>query len=543
MKKLILLTLMLVMYSLTFAQFKQVAEGPKFEEPEEGFAKILQLKNGNTFYIHVTLKDGINVRIYDANHIEKVVSTFSPAYVELEKSDDVEGVLEINNDVIVFVNKAEDHLLTLHRLIIDGSTGKLKKQKIIAVSKNVWKESAFINTRQLDFFNVRKDQYSDNYAIAIYDASEKDKTKRVEIIHFGSDNNEIIRKFCFLPSDTRCNFIDMVVINTEKVCAFLEFKWKDEIKNNVMAVIEKGKPEIDYTELNIPLELHIPFGISKYNPVTKKILLLVAGISNPNKFVVGMRSKSKNEEYTVLLNMIDPATKEIKPVPEFGPTEKLNAGYNEILDQKKGFKGMPQNIIINNDGSFTVLYEEIMFLGNGDSEGTNLGSLVVSTFDLTGKFVSEYLVVKDHLNFKHQLFPFYLSKRELSAQLLFKGNQYKSFSFIDGTKNKYILFNDTEKNNDITNTKLVLKSGTLSRSKLIRVSGITGDCDAFKYTLTGIDILPKRDYLFGERDKGHFLAAVTISSYNKTNNIYATLMLDKINTRNKMVSVVWQEPQ
>ena len=60
--KTIIAVLFLILLSLsylpTYAQFKLVAQGPKFEEPEEGFAKILQLKNGNTFIFILLQKMG-----------------------------------------------------------------------------------------------------------------------------------------------------------------------------------------------------------------------------------------------------------------------------------------------------------------------------------------------------------------------------------------------------------------------------------------------------------------------------------------------------
>ena len=198
---------------------------------------------------------------------------------------------------------------------------------------------------------------------------------------------------------------------------------------------------------------------------------------------------------------------------------------------------------MNDDGSFTILNEEMTIITSSNGNGTNLGTLAISTYDMNGKLRSDYLIPKLHwVQSFNQLQPFYLSERELTAQALLKGNQYKSFAFINGAQNNYILFNDTKRNNDIVNAKKGSRFGSDTRSKLVRVMGMTGDCDAFMYKLTGDEVLPKREYLFGEKEKGHALALLTISDYNKKNNTYATLMLDKNNTRSKMVSVVWQEP-
>ena len=96
------------------AQFKQVAESPGFEEPTTGHLRILQMKNGNTAFIHITPKDGIDLRIYDAGHQEKIVSNVELGIKRVKLSNEmsmfpsaneenIEGVFEINNDIVVFI--------------------------------------------------------------------------------------------------------------------------------------------------------------------------------------------------------------------------------------------------------------------------------------------------------------------------------------------------------------------------------------------------------------------------------------------------------
>jgi hypothetical protein len=532
-----LLSLLCIVYLPIHAQFKIIAEGPKFEEPEEGFAKILQLKNGNTFYIHITPKDGINVRVYDANHKEKAVKTISPAYESLDKKDEVRAIFEMNNDVVLFVNRDDDgdKLPRLHRLIFDGITGSLKKQQIIGTGKYTWRDRPF-TTDPIIFFNIRKDPNSDNYAVANYDETEKDNTKRIELVQYGSDHNEINRKFCVLPDEKGVPYFeDMVVLGKEKLAVMIDFYTKGSGKEkaqhkSMMAISEKGKP-IYFVEIS-----GSDYGrwMIKYNTVSKKILCFL---------IAAQRSTINKVEYGTLLFQTDPVTKLVEPLPDLTHSENLHKGFKDIIEEKNTYQGLPQNIVVNDDGSFTILNEEMTIITSSNGNGTNLGTLAISTYDMNGKLRSDYLIPKLHwIQSFNQLQPFYLSERELTAQVLLKGNQYKSFVFINGAKNNYVLFNDTERNNDIVNAKKGARFGSDTRSKLVRVMGITGDCDAFMYKLTGDDALPNREYLFGEMGKGHALALLTISDYNKKNNTYATLMLDKSNTKSKMVNVVWQEP-
>lgn len=104
---------------VTNAQFKQLAEGPKFEEPETGFVKIVQMKNGNTVYFHLTPKDGISLRVYDATHAEKAAVTYNPTFERVkmpkrdgpfwpgENSENIKGIFGINNDLVVFISEED----------------------------------------------------------------------------------------------------------------------------------------------------------------------------------------------------------------------------------------------------------------------------------------------------------------------------------------------------------------------------------------------------------------------------------------------------
>ena len=521
------------------AQFKTIAEGPKFEKPEEGFAKILQLKNGNTFYIHITMKDGINIRIYDARHKEKISKTLNPSYTDLIERDDIKGIFEINNDVIVLVNREdEDKIASLYRLIIDGNTGNLKKQQIIGRCKYKWRDRPdLIYT----FFYVSKDPASDNYALAMLNGNEKDNTKQLEIVHYGSDNNEINRQFCSLPDkkDAISHFNEMIVMGKEKICLLLTFSWKAAEKRksesqSKLVIIEKGKATVEYTDLNLHNDLPTVYCMGKYNRVINKIMYISATLV-PNI--------KTNNQYNIYLDLIDPVTKQIQNITEFGHSETLNKAYKEILDLKTDYRGMPQNIIINSDGSFTVLFEEMEMMFNGQSGGSfTIGTLAITNYNKEGIFQSDYLIPKAHWVVGDAFMPFYLSKAEIKPQLLLKGDQYKSFVYINGTKNKHVLFNDTERNDDLANTRKKARFASDTKSKLVRLMYLTDNCDAYKYSLKGSDVLPAREYLFDKLAKEYTVALLTVSDYDANSNTFTTLKIDSEKSKNKSVSVVWLQP-
>ena len=74
-------------FSITSAQFKVLSESSTFDEPEDVVSRIIQMKNGNTFYVHLTQKEGIDFRIYDPSHRQTVVSSVTPSFGKLRKPD------------------------------------------------------------------------------------------------------------------------------------------------------------------------------------------------------------------------------------------------------------------------------------------------------------------------------------------------------------------------------------------------------------------------------------------------------------------------
>ncbi|WDZ99787.1 hypothetical protein [Mucilaginibacter sp. SJ] len=105
MKKTALLVALMLLCGITLqAQFKPLAEGATFEEPEEGFAKILQLKNGNTMFIHITYKKGINVRMYNASYQEIAVTHVDPSYGKLDHGS-IEAVFELAGNAVLMIRK------------------------------------------------------------------------------------------------------------------------------------------------------------------------------------------------------------------------------------------------------------------------------------------------------------------------------------------------------------------------------------------------------------------------------------------------------
>jgi hypothetical protein len=529
MKKSTLLLLSMLLVIIANAQFKQIAEGPVFKEPVEGYAKILQLKNGNTMFINITTKKSIDVRLYNADHQEIAVTDDELNAVGKLKHSSIEGVFEISGNVVICISEIDSRTPVLYRVIIDGKNGDLKEESKIGELNKLGFGAGYAiiwgNVPLPDFY-VRKDPNSDNYAVAMFNSFESERSKRIEIVVYGSDNKEVRRAYYASPQEKYkyLVYLDMAVIGPDKV-SVLAYGYNTNHSGGkaselILANLDKGASSVTFTELNFSKDLIVHSGVVRYNPVMK-ILALVATT----------KAKEKDKSYVPYFALVDPFKQQLLRADPISPSDKLIE-----FDKKEKFDGLPQNLFINDDGSTTIVYEEMVVSTYtssqfGSTTSTGLGRVAVVNYSKTGEPVNEFLARKSQILYSTGLGPFYLSQREGTAQWLFSGNQYKSFAYINGKDKSYLLFNDTERNND-----------SQEGGKLVTVNGVSGS-DGFYYPLAGSAMVPKRDYIFGqpEKKRDHNLALFSISDYDRNNNVYAVLKLENESGK-KGVKLVWLQP-
>lgn len=527
MRTLILSLVACLLFNVTNAQFKTVAEGPVFRELGLGYGKILQLKNGGTLLFYIREQDDIIVRVYDEQHAEKAVQTIEPAYGHL-KSEDVAAIFEIDGDGILLISGLDNKVLKLYRLIIDGKKGTLKSETVVADFEDVKGPQSYAMTfggnLELGYF-VRKDPYSDNYAVVQLNGLESDRNKRLEIIFFNKEHKEIGRSFFKSPGDRYkyLKYIDMVVIGDQKVCVLA---YDNSTKGSggkesklVIATLEKDMDNVTLNELNPAKNYVVKDGLMRYNPATKQVILVGAVKEKPNTF---------NSPYQTFMMMIDPFANTPPRAIDFFPKKAGKEATSLFGDED--FGPVPQNVFVNEDGSFSVVFEELKKNTINHYVESILGSVAIAVCDKEGKEISGYLIPKRQKLGGSLLSPFYHSRREGTAQYFANGNQYKSFSYLARTNKSYVLINDLGENTE-----------KVSNGKIAKVSGVS-DCDAFYYPLVGKDVLPTRDFVFGAPDKGtHNLALFSVSDYNAETNLYVTLRMVK--GRDEGIRLVWLSPQ
>lgn len=359
---------------------------------------------------------------------------------------------------------------------------------------------------------------------------ESDKNKRIEIFHYSADHKLLTKAFYNSPDGQYkyINYVDMVVLGKEKVCV-LAYAYNTRSSGGkaselVIANLKAGDSTANIKKLSFSKDLAKMNGIMKYNPVTKKIIsVLIAEES----------SKRSTTTYATYLTFYNPAEEKLEYTGDLIPGAAI-AKSAELYGDKKMFSGIPQNLYINKDGSFVVVFEE-MSTAVDRSKGisqTWLGSIAASLYSITGGDLGSYFIPKNQFIRNEFLTPFYLADREKQLQKMLYGNQYKSFSYIDGLNKSYILMNDIAKNEE----------KGLKGEKLTTINSV-GNCDAIIYELNGKDVIPARKYVFGEPGKKeHNLGLFAISDYDHEKNIYVTLRLAK-EGRSKEVQLVWLQPQ
>ena len=522
MKRLSFISFLLLFSFITNAQFFQYAEGPVFPDPGPGFAKILQMKDGSTMFIHISFTKGLDVQAYGLQYKEKTETIILPAYGTLH-SGNVEGIFEINGDAVVMISDAADNETVLYRLIIDGKTAKLKEEKQIASVKKITGTS-------LPKLAVRKDPNSENYAVATFNSFESDTSKRIVISLYGNDNKEISSSFYSSKTEKYkyLQYIDMVVLGSDKV-AMLLYGYNIKSSNEktgelIFATLDKATKSVIINELDLSNDLLPENGITRYDPQTKRILLLMTA-----------KLKSESDKVNAYMAIVDPVTRKLLTSNIIGPGEKVNAKYAEISGKKTGYAGMPQSLLLNNDGSYTIVYEE-METGkeNDTARHTILRNTVVATYNTEAAILTSYLIPLDHYLSNTSIPPFYQSARDAAGQQFSGNNQFKSSTYISDGHTSFVVFND---NNGNAETAM---SGKVDKFDEVK------DADGFYCSLAGNEIIPGRGYVFGKPvpvsgQVQHKAGLFTVYDYDRANNIFIVLKQDK-DSLHPGVKLVWLQP-
>lgn len=528
MKHIITIIFFLCTVSSANAQFKTFAEGPEFDEPEKGYTRILQLSSGYTAYFRITLKKGIDIRMYDDRHKEKVVTNIQPAYGDLGWATTIAGAFEINGDIMILIGADLKASPVLIRLLIDGKTGMLKKEDRLAeLSKVNYLRSYAIGYGGLERpgFYANTSSSKNHYAVACFNTFESDRNKRIEVIVYGADHKEISRAYYHSPEEKYkyLDYLDMELLDNGKVVILVNgYNTRASGKKGneiLLGELQKNATQVSFNELNFPRDSMVYAGKLKYDPAAKK-MIVVASILKP-----------KSSSVYNYLSFVDlDAHKAVKIIPVLFPEKEVYGWSSQMPGKKADFIGIIRDIYIDDDNTFSISLEEEEIGGSShfddnfmhDTRHLVLSNVAIAVYNREAMLQNTFFIAKTYS----------MSAQSLTAADYGFGNQYKRFGYINTGSKKYMLINDIERN---------IETVQKGRQPL-RIMGV-GACDAFYLPLNENELIPQRKYVFGEPAdrKDNKIATFGVSAYDKKNNLFATLRTTDPG-RGKVSQIVWIKP-
>ncbi len=497
------------------AQFTTIAESPSFQEPGEGNARILQLTNGNTLFLHFTPRQGVQLQLFNSAH-QRIDTLPSVTDWKSYKNTYLDAAFEAGNgDAAIFLSDRSHRYPVLRRLTISAETGLLKEDTVVAAQEKVDLRKKTLASS--DFLIIR-DPHSGSYAVWMYFNTDEESDGGYQIVHYSANHREISRaRFRNFDNYTPFRYWDMAVIGEEKLCILGMEEHKGQLGDSSvmkLATLDSGMVFFKFHDLRFPAEAAVTGAFVKYNPVSHQLLLLQA-VKKEEKKTARIITRSSVVQ---LPSLHVSFAKDIV-------FWNVNSKQQEAFGSETDYNGVPQNVFFRKDGGYSIVFEELdnhvrMMNNTPTVVSTVLANVAVVQYDRDGKETNSWIIPRRHINQGVIMKPFYLKARENVNEPFQWGDQYKLFTYIPG----YILINDLDARR---------KASDPSRQTAIRD---IRDCHGFYYSLEGKAPVPQRDFVFNtETDRQ--VALFAFSNYNAEKRMLVTL---KRNPENKKeLKLVW----
>lgn len=467
-------SLLLAATATTIAQTPTVALSAAFPEPENGANRLLLLKNGSTLYFHFTPSDGIRAVVYDANHKQKAQTTLTGKTWEDRdmKRSELKGLYEINSQAVIFLQQVNKKTPALYRIVVDPQTGRVVKEDQIGelptYGFGAGYAMAFGRVKPDDFY-VEKDPGSDYYAVVQFHGFSKETDARIEVVHYSPDHQELNRAFLTAPGG-KYKYLDYQAIYVHGadyvfIASYAYNSEKGKDAKLVIASLAKGakafqQQELDYTEGYRSVQSGLVYDAP--NNVIRLITITSAANLEHESGI-----KYHGREYVLSLAYIDPVKLQVTHHNYLEDTY-INDYAKAHLGFKHDYVGMPQDFVLNPDGTATILLEELKqiyhstssFSATGgfssSSSGyytTEFNEIGVAKIDALGQEIGGYAVPKSQEG--NGYFSYWRNYRRDRGEWSFRTNglmgnhtlaPFFSYQYMHPQQTEYIIFNDYNKN-------------------------------------------------------------------------------------------------
>lgn len=549
-KNLLAITVLLLSTIAVSAQQFRVEKSGEFDIPAYGWNKLMQLKNGNTFYFHSSRRDGLEVTIYNKQRKQIASKELDSKLWNSDKMNtaEIEGLYEINGQPVIFIAQGDGRTPVLYRMQLNPNTGAIageaKVGELAKISLTAGYKYAFGGSNYvLPQIVVEKDPNSDCYAAIFFDGLSN-KPDRIRAIHFNG-NHKVISNATYVSPNGQyksLNYIGATVDGNKRifVSTYGYNGEADEDKDAVVLIsrLNAGATKFDHTTLQVSTDFANTKAIMRMNPKTNKLIMMTSTydklIREHENVLFGTSkrrlNRKKKESFLTILSVIDPDALNVTAnTPVL--TDKIDDYGKANIDKDFEYVGAPQNIVMNKDSKMTILMEDIT--GNDDSwvssgDGhtnraiyTTLGPIGISELSETGEVEKAYALNKSQKC--SGLLPGFYNAERANGKFKFtrglkgaENKQYISFDYVYTDNNSYVLYNELPSNAE--------REEEDQKRRLVSDFSHT---NTMCYQLAGSQI--KKTFLFGEPadDKSSTCILVESSDFNKSSNTYATLIEER----------------
>ncbi|MFB6457985.1 hypothetical protein ACE38W_22125 [Chitinophaga sp. Hz27] len=537
-------TLALLLTFLILAAIKLPAQVPivklsnEFNVPGDGFDKLLQLRNGNTCYLHFGQKSGLEVAMYNRQRELLNHDTLNPQRwnsTDLDNTE-IDAIYQINGQPVVFLQQIVKDTPNLYRLVLDPNNGHILKEDKLGELPSIRLRTMYSNNNVASHdCYVEKDTRSDYYAVAFFNGTEiqygDDPKKRITIQHYSPDH-KLINTGYYYMQDSAYNYfsyINMAVQDKSHIyLATVGFNGKRKSGESSSKVVFSVLSPDSVTFSN-----HVIAYTGNYSQVSG--LVKVVPAYKEVRLLIHVPDEKRSGNSGTILNIFTEDGKLRKHPILTNPELSKNVAIN--LNYKDDYSGIPQNWIINDDGSSTIMWETLSFFKQGNNQisnlHTNMGDAGVAELDTTGRedvtwSLNKYQVVTGVAQ------PFFQHRRSKS-EWVFRNkiaalnlSPYVSYDFINKPDVTFMLFNDYLQ---------YLDSGGADKTKKPLKFADDASFVCYRY----LDKRIERLYIFGMPEVSkRYSCILGASDYNEGSHTYATILLTRKGTV-KTAALAWIE--
>jgi hypothetical protein len=510
------------------AQTPQVSLSEAFPEPAaDGWDKLVLLPNGNTCYLHLDKNDGISVALYNEKKELVVSDKISGKQWDTRDMNDTEidGVYEINGQVVIFLQQLIKYKPTLFRIVIDGATGHwVQEDKLGELPTVLHRDAVALENLASHDCYVAKDPASGYYAVAFFaggELSRKDNAaERIQVLHFSPKHELLNQAFYNLPDNSYAyfSFLDMTVngANGVYLCTvgFNTKRAGDAPQSQVLvSALKAGQQAFTHQPLDYTANFGGAYADLQWSPAANRLQLFLAAAPEP---------RSKPDERRLFMNYLDPVNCSLQlQHPLAGELSANNA--------------QPQLMTMTADGSALLQFEQMQQFTQGKNVynmmHTNLNDIRVCNISPQGDADTGYVIPK--MQIANGAFgPLYLQRKNRGTWVFrnrvpaLNTTPYLSFDLVHTTHGDYTFFNDYIQHLD--------RGGTFENKKPLRYL-VEANTVCYHYEKGK----GERLFLFGtpQTDKAYY-CMLGASDRNTGSNRYATILITRTGT-DKKAQIAW----